>query len=386
MNGTEQLFTVAEYIELLNTFLKREVVRLAGEVTQVQKAASGHLYFTVKDQKEQATLSAVIWKFNYLRCGVTLEVGMQLILTGMPNVYAPTGRLSFVADTVELTGEGALKKAYDKLKKKLDQEGVFAPERKRPIPELARVIGVVTSREGAVIHDFLNNLGKYGYDVRFADARVEGQQAVEPLLEAIETLRHEFTRPTGRPIETLVVIRGGGSLESLQAFNNEMLVRALVAFPVPVIAGVGHDQDVPLAALAADAMVSTPTAAAHLLNRSWDEAYARIRQVPYLAQRVGRELQRIRADLNLAWESVVDHTVDGIRRTGELLTTAERTIRLSSPERQLHLGYAIARKGGKVIKSRQGIVAGDELSLELSDGSMATRVTENRPSALLHHI
>lgn len=377
MTGTEQLFTVAEYIELLNTFLKREVIRLSGEVTQVQKAASGHAYFTVKDEKENATLSAVIWKFNYARCGVTLEPGMQVILSGTPNVYAPTGRLSFVADTVELVGEGALKKAYDELKKKLTGEGVFSPERKREIPELARVIGVVTSREGAVIHDFLNNLGKYGYEVRFADARVEGQQAVEPLLGAIETMRREFTCPTtGGPIEALVIIRGGGSLESLQAFNNEILVRALVSFPAPVIAGIGHDQDVPLAALAADAMVSTPTAAAHLLNRSWDEAYAKLRQVPYLVERVGRELTRIRTDLMLAGEAVVDHTADGIRRTGELLAAAERTIRLSNPERQLHLGYAIARKGGKVVKSTREVTGGDRLTLQLSDGIVGTEVGE----------
>lgn len=372
---TEKLphvFTVAEYIELLNTFLKREVIRLAGEVTQVQKAASGHVYFTVKDPNENATLSAVIWKFNYGRCGVAIEPGMELILTGTPNVYAPTGRLSFVADTVELVGEGALKKAYDELKKKLDREGVFAPERKRPIPELARAIGVVTSREGAVIHDFLNNLGKYGYDVRFADSRVEGQQAVEPLLAALETMRYE-------PIEALVLIRGGGSLESLQAFNNEMLVRALISFPMPVIAGIGHDQDVPLAALAADAMVSTPTAAAHLLNRSWDEAYAKLRQVPYLVERVGRELARIRTDLALCWESVVGHTADGIRRAGELLATAERTIRLSNPERQLRLGYAIVRKGGSVVKSIRGVVAGDELAIQLSDGTVPARVAPPTP-------
>ncbi|MDO8469428.1 MAG: exodeoxyribonuclease VII large subunit [bacterium] len=374
----QQLFTVAEYIELLNTFLKREVVRLSGEVTQVQRAASGHVYFTVKDPKEQATLSAVIWKFSYLRCGVTLEQGMQVILTGTPSVYAPTGRLSFVADTVELTGEGALKNAYDELKKKLTGEGLFAPERKRQVPELARTIGVVTSREGAVIHDFFNNLGKYGYDVRLADARVEGQQAVGPLLEALETLRHE-------PIEALVVIRGGGSLESLQAFNNEMLVRALVSFPVPVIAGIGHDQDVPLAALAADATVSTPTAAAHLLNRSWDEAHAKLRQVPYLVERVGRELSRIQTDLTLAWESIVDHTADAIRRTGELFATAERTIRLSNPERQLHLGYAIARKGGKVVKSTRGVVPGDELAIQLSDGTVDASVTPPLIKDLVGH-
>ncbi len=356
----ERVFSVAEFIEVLNVGLKQEV-RITGEVSQVQRAASGHVYFTVKDAKEDAVMNCVIWKFNYQQCGIDMQVGMELILTGNPQVYAPTGRFSFVARTIEFKGEGALKKAYDELKKKLAAEGVFAPERKRPLPELARKIGVVTSKEGAVIHDFINNLGKFGYEVMLVDSRVEGQQAVSPLVDAIRTLR-------GKDIEVLVVIRGGGSLESLQAFNNEMLVRELVTFPVPVIAGIGHDQDVPLAALAADFMTSTPTAAANLLNRSWEEAYAKVRQFAAIVGRVEDALRRAKVDIDFALRSVIERTADALRRAQERLTNAERVMRVNDPARQLKLGYSIVRERGKVVKSVRGLKVGGALSLQFSDG------------------
>lgn len=356
----EHVFSVSEYIEVLNVGLKQEV-RLVGEVTKASQYPSGHVYFTVKDGKKDAVMDCVIWKFNYLQCGVKLEAGMEVVLTGHPQVYAPTGRFSFVARLVELKGEGALKKAYDDLKKLLAEEGVFASERKRAIPTLPRRIGVVTSKEGAVIHDFINNLGKFGYEVRLIDSRVEGQQAVGSLLEAIRAFKKE-------DIEVLVIIRGGGSLESLQAFNNEMLVRELASFPVPVIAGIGHDQDVPLAALAADAMASTPTATAHLLNRSWEDAYARVRQFASVLSRVDDRIRRIRADLDLALTTVVNRTQEMFVRAKERLAYAEKAIVLHNPERQLALGYSIARKHGKVIRSIEGILKGDEISIQFGDG------------------
>ena len=162
-------------------------------------------------------------------------------------------------------GEGALKKAYDKLKQKLEKEGLFSSEKKKPIPEFPQRIGLITSETGAVIHDFLNNLGKYGYQISFVNSRVEGQIAVQGLLLAI-------TYFSGKEIDVLVIIRGGGSLESLQAFNNEALVRKIADFKIPVICGIGHDKDVSLASLAADKAVSTPTAVTALLNRAWEKA------------------------------------------------------------------------------------------------------------------
>lgn len=232
-----KIFSVSEFIEVLNVSFRREEIRLTGEICELKRAASGHVYFTLKDKRTgSAVMDSIIWSRNYQLAGIALEVGMEVVLTGHPNVYPPSGRLSFVADMVELVGEGALKKAYDALKAKLDAEGVFAAARKRQLPEFPHRIGVVTSLKGAVIHDFENNLGKFGFKVMVCDSRVEGQAAVKDLLASIATMR-EYA-PKGDEIggiDALVIIRGGGSLESLQAFNNEALVRRDRRFP-----GAGH--------------------------------------------------------------------------------------------------------------------------------------------------
>jgi len=186
---------------------------------------------------------------------------MEVIVEGMPNIYVPNGRFNFSVNTIELVGEGALKLAYDKLKKKLTAEGLLAVERKKTIPELPEKIGLITSETGAVIHDFLTNIGKYGFKIKFFNSRVEGQLAIKDLLKAIEYFKNQ-------DIDVLVIIRGGGSFESLQAFNNEVLVRKIAEFEKPVICGIGHDKDIPLSALAADLLVSTPTAVTTVLNRS----------------------------------------------------------------------------------------------------------------------
>jgi exodeoxyribonuclease VII large subunit len=366
-DSLKKVFTVGEYIELLNVFLQREEVKVVGEVSELKRAVSGHVYFSIKDKESESVLNCIIWNRNYELCGVKLEVGMEVILMGHPQIYPQRGTLSFIAATVELVGEGALKKAYDELKKKLEQEGVFAIERKRPVPKFIQRIGVITSREGAVIHDFENNLGKFGYKIIFVDARVEGQAAVKDLQAAIRTMKKQ-------DIQVLVIIRGGGSLESLQAFNNEKLVREIIDFPVPVLAGIGHDQDVPLLALAADQMASTPTAVAHLINQSWEEFYARIQQFTYILNNVGERIRRIREDISTAWASIIDHTEQMIETLKERMDSYERSIRLNDPGRQLRLGYSIVRHSGKIVRSVKSVASGDILDTELSDGKIKSKV------------
>ncbi len=367
----ERVFGVAEFIEILNTFFKREKVRLRGEICELKRAASGHVYFTLKDKSDGAVMDSIIWNRNYEMCGVALEIGMEVIASGHPNIYAPSGRLSFVADTVELVGEGALKKAYDALKKKLEAEGLFAPERKRPLPEFVRKVGVVTSLKGAVIHDFENNLGKFGFVISVCDARVEGQQAVKPILAALATLAKE-------DIEALVVIRGGGSLESLQGFNNEAVVRAIADFPVPVIAGIGHDQDVPLAALAADYMTSTPTAAAHLLGRSWEDAFAKAERLRSVFVYFEEGLRRAHMMLDGTLDGIIQRIAHRIASLKDQLAYAERAVVLNDPARQLKLGYAIVRSGGRIVKSVKDVAEGDALETQLADGTVGSKITEKR--------
>lgn len=373
----EKVFSVAEYIEVLNVFFKAQAARITGEISELKRAASGHVYFTVKDKNAPGVIDCIIWSRNYELCGVALEIGMEVILNGHPNIYAPSGRLSFVADTVELVGEGALKKAYDELRKKLEAEGVFAESRKRALPDYVCRVGVITSMKGAVIHDFMNNLGRFGFEVRAIDSRVEGQQAAKPLLAAIRRMYRE-TEAGGasqdRAIEALVIIRGGGSLESLQAFNNETLVREAVGFPVPVIAGIGHDQDVPLMALAADYMTSTPTAAAHLLSRSWEEAYAKVREFAGLLNRIPLEIQEARSRLERTWSAITNDFAGALRDAERVVELAELAVRHNDPSRQLALGYSIARRGGRIVRSTEGIRPGDAIALQVKDGVIATKV------------
>jgi exodeoxyribonuclease VII large subunit len=377
MNAEDKIFTIAQYIELLNVFFKSQSARIIGEISELKRAASGHVYFSIKDKENPGSLDAIMWARNYQLCGINLEVGMEVILNGHPNVYPNNGRLSFVADTVELVGEGALKKAYDDLRKKLEAEGVFAAARKRVLPEYPQRIGVITSLKGAVIHDFENNLGKFGFKVNVIDSRVEGAQAAAPLLAAIRAMREivedEGSRGTG--IEALVIIRGGGSLESLQAFNNEALVREVIDFPVPVIAGIGHDQDVPLMALAADYMTSTPTAAAHLLGRSWEEAYAKVRAFSGLLNRFPLELQRVEHALTNTWDGLVNLFERSLADAKATIALGAQAIKSNDPARQLSLGYSIARKNGKVVRSAAGLSPGGTLQLTVSDGVIDSTIT-----------
>ncbi|MDE2019530.1 MAG: exodeoxyribonuclease VII large subunit [Patescibacteria group bacterium] len=383
-----KIFSVSEFIALLNARLKEIEARITGEISKVSCPPSGHVYFSLKDEKNESVIDAVMWRSQYENCGIKLEAGMRVVALGHADIYAPTGRLAFKARAIELTGEGILKKRYEELKRKLAAEGVFDPARKRPIPDYPQRIGVITSRNGAVIHDILNNLGQFGYKVILADARVEGPEAVGSLLRAIGDLRPA-------KLDVLVIARGGGSMEALQAFDNEKLVRAILDFPVPVVAGIGHHQDVPLAALAADAHASTPTAVANLLNRSWSEASFR------LAHESGRIISIYR-NIIAGAAGALDpgfylerfrRMHENLRRTfsnfgaelpelfGRILVKSktdlnllQRVIAANDPARNLRLGYSIARRHGKVLKSAAGLSAGDDFDLQLSDGTIHAAV------------
>jgi len=269
-------------------------------------------------------------------------------------------------------GEGELKKQYDKLKQKL--EHLFVEEKKRPVPDFPCRVGIITSKQGAVINDFLNNLGGYGFRIKMVDSRVEGQEALKDLLLSLKTLKKE-------KLDVLVIMRGGGSLESFLAFNNEALVRELSNFPVPTIVAIGHDKDVPLLALAADKMVSTPTAAASLLNQSW--------------QRLEWELKEKEASIFSFLSSFFDKfnfleykVREGLLRIiekeiSDLRTRIERfqsVVLSNDPRRNLALGYSIARKSGKIIRSIRNINVEDVIDLEVSDGIIKSKVNERKKS------
>jgi exodeoxyribonuclease VII large subunit len=262
----DRVFDVGEYLDILNEKLLENEARVKGEVSSVD-VRGNYIFFSIKDKEGESMISCFAWRNDYQMSGVELEEGMEVLIWGYPNIYKPSGRLSFQTKLIELVGEGLLKKAYDELRRKLEKEGLFAPERKKRLPRYIHKIGLVTSQQGAAIGDFISNVGNYGYKIRLYNSRVEGKQAIFDLIRGLKWFNENISN-----LDVIVLVRGGGSLESLQAFNSEVLAREVVASKIPVLAGIGHEQDVTLAAMAADLAVSTPTAAALEIRKDWDEA------------------------------------------------------------------------------------------------------------------
>ncbi|MCK9393534.1 MAG: exodeoxyribonuclease VII large subunit [Candidatus Paceibacterota bacterium] len=393
------IFTVSAYITILNGILNLCEVKIKGEVGEVKKSSAGHVYFSLKDKKDNSVLSCVIWNFDYRMCNVELEDGLEIIAFGSPDIYAPNGRISFKAKTIQLVGEGELKKAYDKLKKKLEDEGIFDDSRKRDIPFFPQKIGIITSRYGAVINDFLSNIGHYGFKIKLIDARVEGQEAIKDLLSAIKTM-------ASQDIDVLVIMRGGGSLESFMAFNNEVLIREVVKFSVPVIAALGHDKDVPLLSLAADKMTSTPTAAAMLLNLNWDKAESRLTEyqsvlINYFSNILSENKTKVNSSFlkisNYFNEAINNYEMLELKTKNSIynsfdnaftyykkeLDIANRIITQNDPKRNLKLGYSIIRSDNKIIKSIKALKLNQELDLEMTDGNIKTEIKSIAPASSL---
>jgi len=384
-----KIFSVSEFIALLNIGLRKSEVKIMGEVGSVQFGPTGHVYFTLKDEKEQGNINCIIWKSKYLLYGIKLEEGMKIMAFGHPEVYAPSGRLSFIADTIEPAGEGTLKKQYEELKKKLTQEGLFDPERKRPLPLYPQKIGLITSKKGAVLGDFLSNIGKFGFKIKMIDSRVEGQEAVPDLLAAIKTFKKE-------EIDLLAVIRGGGSMESLMPFNNELLVREIANFPKPVIVAIGHDRDEPLIDFVADVSVSTPSIVATTISQSWNELelflekqerdiFARYQEIfdnfgtienRFMIALEGFKNIIVNTKNNL--KSYLDGSLEGFKAlllvVDQNLKEAEKVILLNNPERQLKLGYSIASINGKIIRRAGDAKIGEIIDLKVSDGKIISEI------------
>ncbi|MDO8523515.1 MAG: exodeoxyribonuclease VII large subunit [bacterium] len=385
---SEKPLSVSEYLDLLNKKLGECFARIQGEISSFDPR-DNVIYFSLKDLADGSLIRCLMWRRDYQLCGVDFVIGDEVILEGTPNVFKPNGGLSFKASSVELVGEGALKKAYDALKARLEKEGIFAVERKRPIPEYPQKIGLITSRDGAVINDFLTNIGNFGFHIKLIDSRVEGQRAVPELLKSIKYFRN-------KDIDVLIIIRGGGSLESLLPFNNEALIREVINFPKPVICGIGHDKDIPLVAMACDVAVSTPTAVTKILNNSWERALSKTkiceRDIINKYQSLLRDkkdriresadiIERNFAGIFTSFSEVSSALKEGflkigfyIKNAGNALMRIEKILEANNPERQLKLGYSIARLNGRIVSSIEKLSVGETLEIQLSDGLIASKV------------
>lgn len=386
--GEQTVLTVGEFLNVINELLGAQDFFVHGEVVGARPHPTG-MYFSLKDADGGGVMDCYMSPFAYRGLGIAIEDGMQVKVGGIPSIYKPKGRFSFKVETLDLVGEGSLKKAYEALKKKLTEEGLFV--RKRPLPEFVARIGLITSKTGAVIDDFRRNLATLGMQVYHRDVRVEGAAAVNQVVSAIGS----FNR-SKLPIDVLVIIRGGGSMEDLQAFNNELVVRAVFGSRVPTVISIGHDRDVPLAQMAADASASTPTATAVLINASWDRLRNVAGQADTLSYAMERALSVQRGRLDTAWhrldgfvhrilgagERLQQSIVLAMHRVGQVIEqvrqtvdSAERSLIAMSPERQLKLGYSIVTDdAGAVIRTSGNLRHGQTVNTRLARGAFTSVV------------
>lgn len=342
-------------------------VRIRGELSGYKRAASGHVYFGLKDDK--AMIDGVMWKGNAARLAFAAEDGLEVIASGKLTTYPGRSKYQIVANSLELAGEGALMALFEKMRARLTEEGLFDPKRKRPIPRMPRHIGIVTSPTGAVVRDILHRLNdRFPSRVTIWPTIVQGDGAKDKIAAAIRGFGAMETGAGADRPDLIIVARGGGSIEDLWAFNEEVVVRAVADSPVPVISAVGHETDTTLCDYAADLRAPTPTAAAEmavpvraeLLDRVGQNALrldrAIRRGVTHLAERLEaqRRLLPKLTELTAPQQQRADELSDRLIRALERRTDAAR-VAFAAPASALKpslLERLIATKAQRLSSAR----------------------------------
>ncbi len=341
--GGPRVYSVSELTREIRAILEGRFpsVLVKGEVSNLRAPSSGHLYFTLKDA--DACIDAVLFRTEARRLRFSVQNGLSLVARGRLALYEPQGRYQLVCDTVEPLGAGALQIAFEQLKERLQKEGLFESGRKRTLPFLPRRIAVVTSPSGAAVHDFLRVLHRRypNLPVLIVPARVQGEGAAQEIARGI-------VRAAKQPrVDVVVVARGGGSLEDLWAFNEEVVARALCGCPVPTVSAVGHEIDVTIADYCADLRAPTPTAAAELIARVKDELVAD------LAQRRARLARAMRSQLERR-EGVLDKLRAGVADPRRLI--GDRKLRLDRARQRvedlLHDRIAVRHQALRALRER----------------------------------
>lgn len=285
-NQKQKIFQVSEFLDFLNNLLSPQKVIVQGEIGAKMAKYPKFTIFNLLDKDNEAILPCFVWRNKIEELNIDLEEGMEIQVLGYPEIRKNKGEFRFQVEKVGLVGEGILKKQFEMLKKKLDKEGLFALEFKKPVPRFCQRIGLITSKYGrGAKKDFGTHLENYGFEVYFYDVRVEGLSAIEDVCQAIKWFNENLLT-----CDVLVLTRGGGSWESLRPFNSEEVARAIFASKIPIITGIGHEDDETIADLVADVRASTPTHAAKILIENWKLALINIyefgRSFPSLMNRI----------------------------------------------------------------------------------------------------
>ena len=391
MSTRDDVLTPSQLNTLARSLLEDAfpLVWVEGELGNVSRPASGHLYFTLKDARAQVRGAFFKPKSQWLK--FVPREGLRVLARGRLTLYEARGEYQLVLDHMEEAGEGALRRSFEELKAKLAAEGLFASERKRPLPRFVRRLGVITSPTGAAVRDIVSVLGRRCplLEVEILPVQVQGATAAAGIAGMLAR-----AGASGR-YDTLLIARGGGSLEDLWAFNDEALARAIAASPVPVVSAVGHETDFTLADFAADVRAPTPSVAAELLVPDRDELRRRVatlqarlhrqqrqqlRQAMQRADRAGLRLeaQRPRARLDL----LCRRQADSLRRLGAAwqrrlereqsrLRGLARSLETVSPLATVARGYALLQhEDGRLIRSTAQADVGDRVEARLADGTL----------------
>lgn len=397
-SGPDNPSSVSEVTGRIRALLTQEPsfqdLWIVGEVSNFSRASSGHCYFTLKDAGAQ--ISGVIWRSNAARLRYLPQAGDKIVAHGKIGLYEAGGRYQFYVDRLRPAGRGNLAAAFEQLKARLTVEGLFAEERKRALPAFPHCIGVATSPIAAALRDVLNVLRRRYPQARvlFAPTQVQGEAAPPQIVSALNALN---TQPE---VDLILLVRGGGSLEDLWAFNDERVARAVAASRVPIISGVGHETDFSLSDFAADLRAPTPSAAAELATPDQGELRAGLRQQVERLQRVftatleqhqgavdqlARSLQHLSPVIRLenARQQVDGLTQRAVTTLAHRLTAEQQRIssltgrlRALNPEAVLRRGYAIVREqeSGELLTSVSATRAGLALNIQLQDGEVGAVV------------
>lgn len=394
-------------ISQLSWYLKQLVeeavprVWLEGEISDLSRPASGHFYFTLKDDRSQ--IRAVVWRSTAQELKLSLKDGQSVICRGAVEVYPPRGTYQIVIDKIQPKGIGQLQLAFQELHKKLAKLGLFDPSRKKPLPKMPRRIGFVTSPTGAAIHDFLESADHIWSDFHLyvIPVRVQGENAANEIARGIR-----LAQKMHPALDLLIVGRGGGSMEDLWCFNEEIVVRALAGCKLPTVSAVGHEIDVTLSDLAADVRAMTPSQAAQLVFPNRNEIESRLDQ---WERRIGsltkNRIQRCKLLINnLASRSVLSKPHSLHQRRRQQVDDCEKQLRLAfdrlnqlrrqrlgelaratealSPLGVLQRGYSLTvNETGRTVRSARELETGERITTRLSEGIVVSRVesTDDNP-------
>ena len=370
-HGDRKVYSVASFNKGVASWISRlPTVWIEGEVTELRRHERwASVFFTLKDPENGACLPVSMPRGRFDALRLDLADGERVHVFGRPELYEARGEFRLRALSVERVGIGAHLAAIERLKTKLAGEGLFAEERKRPLPRLPRRIGLVTGNDAAAKRDVLSTISARfpAARVLVAETYVQGPKAAPAIVDALRRLCEE------PEIDVLVLTRGGGSFEDLLPFSDERLVRAVASCPVPIVSAVGHEQDTPLCDLAADVRASTPTAAGKLVVPDLHELVERLgRSRSALQRSVRRSLERERQRLVHARTRLDRAPALALERKRASLEQAQGRLRALSPRSTLSRGYAIVRGANGIVMSPPD--AGAHVDVEVADGAFGATV------------